>query len=92
MSSNNDNVCRTQQIFDLAFQKAFDNYRQTEIKRVTTGKLGSIYTIISIFYFIFIVWGILLAMKIEDKNQRIVHITFALISGPAYVLAYYLSK
>jgi hypothetical protein len=85
-------VCANQEIFDKAFQKALDNYRLTEIKRMTTGKLSSIYTIISVFYFVFIIWGILLAMKVENKNERVIHITFAIVTGPAYVFAYYLAK
>jgi hypothetical protein len=38
------------------------------------------------FYF----WALLLAMKVSDPQQRVLHVIFALFTGPLYVLAYYL--
>lgn len=49
------------------------------------------YIIATLIYLIFIVWGVILAMRVPDKQQRIIHITLALFTGPAYVFGYYLS-
>lgn len=87
-----EDVCQTQIIFNDAFEKAVKNYQLNEIKRMTTGRLGSIYTIATVIYFAFILWAVILAMKIKDQEQRVLHITVALVTGPAYVFGYYLSR
>lgn len=92
MSDLDYNVCDNQKIFNAAFSRAMNSYKTGEIKQLTTGKLGTIYTITTILYLVFIIWGVILAMRVQDKEKRILHITFALIAGPAYVFAYYLSR
>jgi hypothetical protein len=39
----------------------------------------------------FYVWALLLALKVQDKQHRLLHVLFALVFGPIYVLAYYAS-
>jgi hypothetical protein len=85
------NVCQNQEIFNKAFETAADTYKVEEINKMTKGKIGTIYTIMTIIYLIFIIWAVILAMRVEKKESRILHVTLALIAGPAYVFGYYLS-
>ena len=80
------NVCKDQNTFDRAVRHAIrhvddeDKNKQNKVARL-------IVTLIMLtFYF----WALLLAMKVSDPQQRILHVIFALFTGPLYVLAYYL--
>jgi hypothetical protein len=53
---------------------------------------NTIYTIVSIVYLIFMIWAVILALKVNKFEQRVLHVTLALIAGPAYVFGYYLSR
>jgi len=61
-------------------------------QKLDTKTFRTIYTIISIIYLIFMVWGVILALKVSKFEQRVLHVTLALIAGPAYVFGYYLSR
>lgn len=84
-----DGVCDSQQQFSAAFGQALNQYKRGEMQTLTKNPL---YIILTIVYFIFIIWGVILAMRVKEKEGRILHITLALIGGPAYVFAYYLSR
>ena len=43
-----------------------------------------------IFYLIVCLWAVFLALKVSDKEHRILHVSLALALGPFYVLSYYL--
>jgi len=79
------NVCTDQKTFNKAVRNAIyhmdDEYgKKNHVARV-------IVTLIMLtFYF----WAILLAMKVSDPQHRVIHVVFALCTGPLYVLAYYL--
>ena len=45
-----------------------------------------------IIHFVFLVWGIMLAIKSQPKENRVLHILLAFIFAPFYVMAYYLDK
>jgi hypothetical protein len=62
------------------------------LQKLDTKTFRTIYTIVSIIYLIFMVWGVILALKVNKFEQRILHVTLALIAGPAYVFGYYLSR
>jgi hypothetical protein len=62
------------------------------LQKLDTKTFRTIYTIVSIIYLIFMVWGVILALKINKFEQRVLHVTLALIAGPAYVFGYYLSR
>jgi cytochrome c oxidase subunit IV len=47
--------------------------------------------ICSVIWLIFMVWALVLAMKIHTGPKRIEHLVFALLFPPIYVLAYYIS-
>jgi hypothetical protein len=79
-------VCDDQQKFNDAFYKAVKNARKKDDKRMT-GPLSVYITI----HTIFLIWGVVLAFKSQPPENRILHITAAILVGPAYVLAYYLN-
>lgn len=62
------------------------------LQKLDTKTFRTIYTIVSIIYLIFMVWGVILALKVNKFEQRVLHVTLALIAGPAYVFGYYLSR
>jgi hypothetical protein len=39
---------------------------------------------------VFYLWALLLAMRVTDPQHRVLHIIFALLTGPLYVLSFYL--
>ena len=83
MSSN---VCNNQKTFNKAVRNAFhhldddDNTQQNQAAKV----------IVTIIMLVFYLWALLLAMRISDPQHRVLHIVLALLTGPLYVLAYYL--
>lgn len=81
------NVCNNQKTFNKAVRNAFhhlddddDNKQQNQVAKV----------IVSIIMLVFYLWALLLAMRISDPQHRVLHIVLALLTGPLYVLAYYL--
>ena len=87
-----DSVCDSQQDFNMAFRKAQDAYNKFELQRLAKSNISTISTIVTIVYLIFVVWAVILAMRVKEKENRILHVTLALIAGPAYVFGYYLSR
>lgn len=87
-----ESVCESQQDFNSAFRTAQNAYNQYELKKLAKSPITTISTIVSIVYLIFIVWAVILAMRVKEKESRILHVTLALIAGPAYVFGYYLSR
>jgi hypothetical protein len=89
--SKNNNICKDQTSYNKAFKKALNTYNlnenecKTDICRVKN-------TVFSIIILVFYLWALLLASKVKDKEHRIIHFVFALLSGPIYVLSYYCSS
>lgn len=78
-------VCNNQDNFNVALQKGLQ-YVQDKNVRNNRGMIA-----VSVaLWVIFIVWAVMLAMQVPDPNSRRVSLVFALIAGPAYVLAHYL--
>jgi len=77
------NVCNDQKTFNKAVRKAI-NHLDDDQNQTSTSKL--IFTLITLTFY---VWALLLALKVEDKQQRVLHSLFALLFGPFYVLAHY---
>jgi len=46
--------------------------------------------IVSLIMISFYIWALILALKVSDKEHRVLHVTLALLTGPLYVLSYYL--
>jgi len=77
------NVCADQATYDAAFQHAVDRYQNRPQSRTMA--------VLSVIMLFFTIWAVLLAMKVKDKEQRILHFIFAFLLGPIYVICYYSS-
>lgn len=84
-----DGICDTQQDFNLAFNQALNQYRVKEMQQL---RKNPVYIIVMILYLVFMIWGVFLALRVKEKEHRILHVTLALIAGPLYVFGYYLSQ
>ena len=80
-------VCEDQSKFNQAFEKAADNYLE---KPVYANKTVAIVSVVIML--VFTVWALLLAMRVKEKEHRVLHLLLALIASPLYVISYYLSK
>ena len=78
-------LCDDQDTFNHAFYKALNHARKKDDKKVA----GAV-CVYMIIHMIFLIWGIMLAFQ-QPKEQRVIHITLAIVFAPAYVLAYYLN-
>lgn len=83
----NSNVCSNQNDFNMAFRKAIRYNEKQDVK-----KMGSWAVLYVIIWVVFFVWAIMLALKVDEPSQRVAHITFAMVFGPIYVIAYYVSN
>ena len=85
------NICSDQKSYNKAFRNALNNYNlsetecKTDICRVKN-------TVLSIIVLVFYLWALLLASKVKDREHRILHFVFAILTGPMYVLSYYISN
>lgn len=91
MILGDNHVCTDQDTFNHAYAKAVDKYNDIEYGKLTANQ-KIVFTILLALQCVFIMWGIILAIKFVPSNQRPVHIVFAITTGPIYVLAFYLSK
>jgi hypothetical protein len=91
MSNNNrvqddgPSVCDSQADFNTAFRKAVKNMEKEDMKKNKTW----IY-IYMVLWFMFFIWAVLLAMKVESGPMKVMHLTFAMLFSPVYVVSYYL--
>lgn len=82
----NKPVCDNQDDFNMAFRKAVKYTNKKNMKEAQPWLI-----VYAVLWLIFLFWGVMLAMKIPSGPERVEHIVFAIVFGPAYVLAYYLS-
>lgn len=80
------NVCKDQHSFNHALYKALKHAKKKDNKKIA----GPLAVYLGI-HIIFLIWGIMLAFKSQPPQNRVVHITLAIVFAPAYVLAYYLN-
>jgi hypothetical protein len=80
-SLNNQNT------FNNAFSNALKNYEKKKEKKMS-GPLV-FYTLV---HLIFLVWGVMLAFRSVPRQNRVMHLTLAIVFGPAYVLGYYINE
>ena len=83
------NVCTDQATYDAAFQHAVKKYQNTD--ECTTTRCKTTMAIVYILMLIFCIWAIILAMRVQDKEHRTLHLIFAITMGPIYVICYYSS-
>jgi hypothetical protein len=79
------NVCNDQKTFNKAVKKAINHLDEPDNKNQAANLVMVLITLT------FYVWALLLALKVQDKQHRLLHVLFALVFGPIYVLAYYAS-
>ena len=77
-------ICHSQNDFNVAFEKAV-KYTNNNYNR----KLSPIQILTALVYVIIIVWALLLAMSVKDPNVKVIHLVFALIFPPVYIISYY---
>ena len=83
------NVCADQATYDVAFRHAVKAYQNRD--ECTTERCKTTVAIVSIIMLIFFVWAVILALRVQDKERRIIHLIFAFTMGPLYVISYYSS-
>ena len=82
----NQPVCQNQDDYNQAFRQALKyNYKQNmKNARPAMWVAFSLYVVLTF-------WALMLAMRVSSNPERTEHLFFALVGGPVYVLAYYLS-
>jgi uncharacterized membrane protein len=89
--SDKDDICKDQKSYNKAFKNALNTYKLSENEcKTDICKVKN--TIFSIIVLVFYLWALLLASKVKDKEHRIMHFVFAILTGPIYVLSYYVSN
>lgn len=79
------NVCVDQKTFNDAFYKALEHSRNKD-----SGMSGGV--VLYVFIHLFALFlGIMLAVKYQPPKTRLLHITLAIVFGPAYCIAYYIN-
>jgi DNA-binding XRE family transcriptional regulator len=80
------NVCNDQKTFNKAVRKAI-NHIEDDDEKPKNNTARMIMVLITLTMYL---WAVLLALKVSDKEHRVLHITLALLLGPLYVLSFYL--
>ena len=81
-------LCSDQKTFNRAVRKAIDHIDDVD-ENDQSNSFG-VKLIVSLIMISFYLWALLLALKVSDKEHRVLHVTLALLTGPLYVLSYYL--
>lgn len=79
------NLCNDQDEYNHTFYKALNYSRKQDDK-----KMANAVGIYLIIHTIFLIWGVILAIKSQPPENRVIHITLAIVFSPVYVLAYYI--
>lgn len=80
-------VCDNQPDFNIALREAIHNNAKENLR--TDLPWMYVYTVI---WMVFFIWALILAMKVANGQERVIHIVFAISFAPVYVLSYYLGK
>jgi hypothetical protein len=91
---NVENVCDSQRRFNLAFKEAVDYYDEKKKYDEEEFKARHPMTtmLMVVFYLILVVWALILAAKVGTKEQRVLHISLALLFPPTYIVGYYIDQ
>lgn len=76
-------VCDNQVKFNRAVKTALDNY--------VNPKPNGAMTVAVIIYLVLIVLAVMLALRVPDMEHRVLHVVFAIMGAPLYILAYFVS-
>lgn len=80
-------VCDNQDDFNKAFRNAIKYNQDQNWKKAKPG----VYVYMAL-WLVFFIWAIILAMQVSDPRGRTIHLVFAIIFSPVYVLAHYLGR
>lgn len=78
-------VCDSQDDYNQAFRNALKYNREQNMK--SAGNWIWVYLVI---HLVFLFWGVMLASKVQPGPYRTMHMMFALLFSPVYVLSHYL--
>lgn len=78
-------LCRNQNSFNNALYDADEDLLKKEQNR------NKAWCCAGLFHFLFLIWALILAVRIQDENQRIIHLIFAIIFPQIYIICFYLS-
>ena len=81
-------LCDNQRDFNVAFKEALKNVDKTEC---TTTECKVWVVVVVILSLLFIIWAVILALRVSDNEHRILHLVMAILFSPLYVVSYYCS-
>ena len=78
-------VCQNQDSFNKSFEKAVKYVeKQNQPKKW-------VQIVIFLILLVFIVWALILAMKVSPSHRKL-HLILALLFSPIYIISHYLSQ
>jgi hypothetical protein len=89
-SSVDNNVCATQKTFNKALKKSMDFFSKENKEYIEKNK--NKFALCVLLYLVLLVWAVLLSMKVQDNEHRIIHTVIALVCPPTYIISYYLNN
>lgn len=81
----NQPVCGNQADFNQALQAAVKYNNQQAVKQA-----GAWIWVYLVLYLVFFVWAVMLAIQVAAGPDRTMHLVFAVVFSPLYVLSHYL--
>lgn len=82
-TNKSKNVCQNQDTFNEALDKSFRNLNNRREKQNMPW-----FYVYMCFFTIFFVWALILALSNPQGPDRVMHLVFAMVFSPFYVLAY----
>jgi len=76
------NVCTNQDDFNHALKHALKNINKENMKKET-----SVMYLYLVPWLIFLLWALILAMKVPEGPNKVLHIILAVLFSPLYVIA-----
>jgi succinate-acetate transporter protein len=76
------NVCTNQDDFNHALKSALKKIDKDNMK-----KEGSVMYLYLVPWLIFLLWALILAMRVPEGPNKVVHIILAVLFSPLYVIA-----
>lgn len=87
MSHKQLSPCDNQDDFNVAFRNALKYNEKENMK-----KARPYMYVYLVLWLVVTVWALLLAMQVPAGNSRVLHVFFALVASPMYVLSFYLGN
>jgi hypothetical protein len=79
-------VCDNQDKFNDAVYNAVEYTNKRQVESVQKGVVFYM-----LLHVMFLFWAVMLALRHVNKDDRVVHLTLAVLFSPVYVLSYYIS-